>query len=210
MLEAYLALEAPGVWYETLVQRHGARVTVLDWMHQDACCCKVFVEIRVEPGKERALLEDLSTNPSVNSQDLEVVDAGTLKGALSTDECLGHCAAMESRVFQMEGKFLEDGRFIQVVIAPDREVLRELVSKLERDGHKVSLLKLATLEREELLTSRQETLLLTALERGFFDDPKGTSLNDLARTFDVSISTASEIIRKATYKVMSSYFEAVN
>jgi predicted DNA binding protein len=209
LLEAHLAIRTPGVWNETIVQGHGAAVTILDWMHQDACCCKVFVEIRVEPGKEGALLEDLSTNPSVHSQDLEVVEAGILKGALSTDECLGHCAARESRVFQLEGRFLEDGRLLQVVAAPEREVLRELVSRLERDGHEVSLVKLATLEREELLTSRQEDLLLTALERGFFDDPKGTSLKDLAETFGVSISTASEIIRKATYKIMSCHFDAV-
>ncbi len=208
MLEAHIAIDAPRVWDEDIVRRHGARVTVLDWMHGNECCCKVFVELQIKPGREQALLDDLRANPSISSEDLEVVGPGTLKGALSTDECVGCCSAARSRVFQLEGRFTEDGRMIQVLVAPDRDAVRAMVASMEAQGHKVSLLKLSSVEGEELLTSRQETILIMALERGFFDDPKGTSLRDLADSFGVSISTASEMLRKATYKVMNAYFSA--
>ncbi len=206
MLEAHISIDAPRRWYETIVRGHDAKVTILDWLQQDRCCCRVFVEIQVTPGREQDLLEDLSTDRTISGEDLAVVSPGTLKGALSTDECLGCCSAINARVFQLSGYFNEDGRLVQVLIAPDRETVRTMVADMESHGHTVTLLKLSTVEMEELLTSRQETILLTALERGFFDDPKGTSLKDLAQTFGVSISTASEILRKATYKVMRSYF----
>lgn len=206
MLEAHIAIDAPRRWYETLVKGHDAKVTIHDWMHQDECCCRVYVEIQVTPGREQGLLEELSNDPAVSGEDLIVVSPGVLKGAISTDECLGCCSATNARVFQLSGTFGKDGRLVQVLIAPDREAVRTMVASMEEHGHTVTLLKLATVEQEELLTTRQETILLTAMERGFFDDPKGTSLQDLAQTFGVSISTASEILRKATYKVMSSYF----
>ncbi len=207
MLEAHIAIDAPRRWHETIVKGHDAKVTILDWLHQDECCCNVYVEIQVAPGREQDLLKDLRNDPSISGEDLTVVSPGTLKGALSTDECLGCCSATNARVFQLSGTFQEDGRLVQTLIAPDREAVRAMVASMEDHGHAVTLLKLATVEQEELLTTRQETILLTAMERGFFDDPKGTSLQDLAQTFGVSISTASEILRKATHKVMSSYFD---
>lgn len=206
MLEAHIAMESPKVWNDVIVQRHGADVKVLDWMHMDGSCCEVFVEIRVAPGDEQALLDDLAAEPTVQKHDLNVVSPGVLKGALSTDECLGSCSAMNASVFQLEGRFLDDGRLVQVLVAPDRDSVKAMIANMEAKGHKVTLLKLATADFDSLLTSRQETILLTALERGFFDNPKGTSLHDLAETFGVSISTASEMLRKATFKVMSSYF----
>jgi predicted DNA binding protein len=84
-----------------------------------------------------------------------------------------------------------------------------MVSSMEMHGHNVELLKLSSVDSEELLTSRQETIIVTALERGYFDEPKRTSLVDLAEEFHVSVSTASEILRKATHKIMRVYFSSV-
>jgi len=162
----------------------------------------------VEPGTERTFIDDLDSDPAISTEDLVVVSPGTLKGVLSTDECIGSCSAVRTGVFQLDGRFTEDGRMVQVIVAPDRENIRAMIADLEAHGHTVSLLHLSSLQWEELLTARQENLLLTALERGFFDDPKGTSLRDLADYLGISISTVSEMLRKATYKVMSAYFTA--
>lgn len=206
MLEAHIAIEAPRVWREDIVLRQEATVRILDWLHLDECCCRVFVEIRVKAGEEEAFLRDLASSPTILEEDLQVVSPGIMKGALSTNECLGCCSAIGARVFQVEGSIAPDGTLVQVVVAPDKEAVRAMVSDMEQHGHQVTLLKLSSIDPEEVLTSRQETVLLTALERGYFDHPKGTSLRDLADTFQVSVSTASEMLRKATYKVMDAYF----
>ena len=206
MLEAHIAIDAPSTWRDEIVRNHDARVTIIDWLHQDECCCKVFVEIEVKSGKEEALMKDLRASPAIEDEDLEMVGPGTVKGAISTDECLGCCSALDNGVFQIKGTIGPDGRLVQVLVAPDRDAVKRMLSNMELHGHNVTLLKLSSVDPEELLTSRQETILVTALERGYFDQPKGTSLVDLANDFQVSVSTASEIIRKATYKVMSVYF----
>jgi predicted DNA binding protein len=209
MLEAHIAIDAPETWREEIIRKHDARVNILDWLHQDECCCKVFVEIEVPPGREDTLLEALRSSPVVQDEDLSVVDIGKVKGALSTDECLGCCSALDTGVFQIDGHIDEDGRLVQVLVASDRETVRTMVSSMEMHGHKVELLKLSSVDTDELLTSRQETIIVTALERGYFDEPKKTSLVELAEEFHVSVSTASEILRKATHKIMSVHFDAV-
>ena len=206
MLEAHIAIDAPATWRDEIVDKHNARVTILDWLHQDECCCKVFVEIEVKPGMEETLLEALRSSTTIEHDDLSIVGPGRVKGALSTDECMGCCSALGTGVFQVEGHIDDSGRLIQVLVAPDRDTVREMITSMELHGHNVTLLKLSSVEPEELLTSRQETILVTALERGYFDEPKGTSLVALASDFHVSVSTASEILRKATHKIMSVYF----
>jgi len=196
MLEAHIAIDAPATWRDEIVGKHDARVTILDWLHQDECCCKVFVEMEVEPGKEEALLEALRSSPTLEHDDLAIVGPGRVKGALSTDECMGCCSALDTGV--------------QVLVASDRDTVREMVTSMELHGHNVTLLKLSSVDPEELLTSRQETILVTALERGYFDEPKRTSLVDLAKEFHVSVSTASEILRKATHKIMTVYFDTAD
>jgi predicted DNA binding protein len=210
MLEAHIAIDAPATWRDEIVGKHDAKVTILDWLHQDECCCKVFVEIEVKPGREEILIEALRTNSNVENEDLIVIGPGRVKGALSTDECMGCCSALDTGVFQMEGYIDDDGRLVQVLVSPDRETVREMVSSMEMHGHNVTLLKLTSVETEELLTSRQETIIVTALERGYFDEPKGTSLVELAKEFHVSVSTASEILRKATHKIMTVYFNTTD
>ena len=162
--------------------------------------------MEVKPGKEEALLKTLRSSPAVEHEDLAVVGPGRVKGALSTNECMGCCSALDTGVFQLEGYIDDEGRLVQVLVAPDRETVRAMVSSMELHGHNVTLLKLSSVDSEELLTSRQETIIVTALERGYFDEPKGTTLVDLAKEFHVSVSTASEILRKATHKIMSVYF----
>ena len=60
---------------------------------------------------------------------------------------------------------------------------------------------------EDVLTFREYTMLKFAFERGYFDSPKGVSLDEIAKAFQCSKSTASETLRRAIRKVIRSYFE---
>jgi predicted DNA binding protein len=181
---------------------------VLDWLQGDECCCKVYVEIEVDPDASEKVLEELRSNPTVKDEDLIMVAPGRIKGAITTDECLGCCSAMGTGVFQISGIMDRDGMIVQTVVATNRETIERMVSNMEQHGHDVTLVKLATLETDEVLTSRQEDMLRFAMEKGYFDDPKTITLVELAREFDVSNSTVSEMLRKSQRKLMGEYFKA--
>lgn len=206
MLEAHIAIDAPPIWRERIIDLYDARVVLRDWHQDDECCCKVLVEISVPPERMEALMEEVRSNPVISEHDLDVVGPGLLKGSLSTIECLGCCSASSSEVFQLGGEMGPDGRIVQVLVAPDRETVRTIISRMERHGHSVTLLKLAPAGTEALLTAHQEAVLSVAMDLGYFDDPRGISLGKLAKRFNVSISTLSEVLRKAQHKVMSHYF----
>ena len=207
-MEAKIAFMAPNAWREEIINRYDAQITVLDWLQDDECCCRVYVEIAVEPDRSEKVLEELRSNPAVQDEDLVQAGPGRIKGAITTDECLGCCSAIGTGVFQISGVMDRDGRIVQTVVAGDRETIERIVSNMEEHGHEVTLVKLATLEIEEVLTSRQEDILRYAMEEGYFDDPKRITLVELAKEFDVSNSTISEMLRKSQRKLMGEFFKA--
>jgi predicted DNA binding protein len=78
---------------------------------------------------------------------------------------------------------------------------------MKDNGMDASVKSLRDISSKEELTKRQEDILKIALEKGYFDYPKGTSIRELAAMFGISISTLSEILRSGQKKVMASYFK---
>jgi predicted DNA binding protein len=61
------------------------------------------------------------------------------------------------------------------------------------------------LEAVSLLTDRQEWLLEQAIDRGYYDTPRQTSLVELAEELDLAKSTASEMLHRAEERVLKEY-----
>jgi len=60
-------------------------------------------------------------------------------------------------------------------------------------------------ESDPLLTDRQQWLLDEAIERGYYDTPRRTTLVDLADELDIAKSTCSEILHRAEERVLKEY-----
>lgn len=88
----------------------------------------------------------------------------------------------------------------------DEEDCTRLIKNLEELGVDFELIYKGRPEDEEEMTFREEEILRTALERGFFDYPKRIRLEELAELFNISPSTLSEILRRAQKKVLEKYF----
>ena len=58
---------------------------------------------------------------------------------------------------------------------------------------------------ERLLTDRQRRLLVAAVERGYYDTPRGCSLTELAEDLGVAKSSASETLHRAEGAVVKRY-----
>jgi predicted DNA binding protein len=152
------------------------------------------------------VLQDLDANKTVESIDLDIIEPGSLHGAVTTSVCLGCCTMVSSETFLVDVKMDKDGLIHQRIISKDRESVRQAIEKVEALGHTVNLEKLNTLDASSYLTSHQEEILQIAYEKGYFDQPKRTDLKELSEFFGISISTMSEILRKAQKKVMEEYF----
>lgn len=61
----------------------------------------------------------------------------------------------------------------------------------------------------ELLTERQQEFITEAVERGYYDSPRGCTLTDLAETFDVNKSAASGVLHRAESRIIKEFVAAL-
>ena len=89
---------------------------------------------------------------------------------------------------------------------PDRESLVGYRNHCEDHGRSFELRELTGTsgrsKRHETLTSPQRALLTAAIEGGYFEIPRGTTVADLATEFGISDQAASERLRRALSNVL--------
>lgn len=62
-----------------------------------------------------------------------------------------------------------------------------------------------SLDPSELLTDRQQELITEALERGYYDSPRGCTLTELAAGFDVNPSAVSGVLHRAEETIVKEF-----
>jgi predicted DNA binding protein len=206
VLEAVLAIDTPVEWKQELTSKYHAKIDILDCLPYLDAGNKDLVEIEVEEQYVEMVLEDVKKNPEVDLVDLTVVNKTRIKGAVATNECVACCTMVGTEAFLLESNMDKEGKTVWRLLSTDKEAIRQIISDLEGHRYYVELMKLTSVDMDELMTSRQEDILQIAFERGYFDYPKRISLRDLAAMFDISISTLSEMLRKGQRKIMEEYF----
>lgn len=58
-----------------------------------------------------------------------------------------------------------------------------------------------------MLTPKEQTVVYTAYARGYYDVPRRTGLNELARELNLGISTLNEILRSAERKIIEAFIK---
>ncbi len=91
------------------------------------------------------------------------------------------------------------------IVAPTREELQEVVASLEQCADIAYMRSSGGVEPDAGLTERQMSALKAAVEMGYFETPRRSSIREVAKRLNVSPSTAVEHIRKAERKVLESY-----
>ena len=198
--------------YREISERH-PDLTIREWYLSD---CQVL-EITSSETPTDALLEEIDSLGTVLHRSVD--DAGL---HVVTQSCL--CSLEESIIDRFEAHNClyqpptvhRRGWEHYTVIAFDEADVRDLIRDLEGDRDIDILSKTAIAEQTiphsmlapvdqlfEDLTERQLAALRLALESGYYDQPRGTSLRDLAERTAVARSTYEEHLRKAENKLLT-------
>jgi predicted DNA binding protein len=86
---------------------------------------------------------------------------------------------------------------------------RRFMRRLADRGIIYKVLELSVIKFNDGLTSRQELIVRTALELGFFDYPRKIGVRELAQLFNVTPATMAETIRKAVKKIVKEYLSLI-
>ncbi|NLV11679.1 bacterio-opsin activator [Halomicrobium mukohataei] len=139
--------------------------------------------------------------------DLTVFDteAGTTRVQVETTVPLLLTSLQDSGV-PLEMPFeVVDGQMTLEATLP-QETLSELGETLDDFGIQYTVERIRQEpESDSLLTERQEWVLDEAIERGYYDTPRRTTLVDLADELGVAKSTCSEILHRAEGRVLKEY-----
>ena len=208
MIESVISLEPPGVWVSSLVNDFELEVRVLNTLPYGKDGVQDLIELKIDEERLEEVKKYLQSREDVELEELEMVESGKAIGVVKQEECYG-CRELHSTNCHMVGaKSKEDGRLEYTIISSSNECLRKLMSKLEEASANPKLVKMKKLTSEEMLTENQEKIVKMAYQRGYYDFPKRTGVKDLAKIFEISPATLSEILRRGQKKIIESYFEA--
>lgn len=126
------------------------------------------------------------------------------------DDCV--CDAIEQFGFPVSNVHARDGNLYVSFHAPDLSEVGSIIETLQArfDGVQLRTLTksiddtasdLVLVDRHRL-TDRQQEVLETAFEMGYFDYPKGANAGDVAEAIGISTSTFSEHLSAAQRKVL--------
>lgn len=206
MMEAVLSLKIPQNWMSEIPQKHPVTIRVIDRVPYSEKGVKDLVEIAGPEDVMEEVLEDIRKNPLVTKVDTTVTERGKVIGAVTTARCEICRILTDSDVFLISAESKGGGKVDWTIVVSDKSVLKDIFDHLKSKGVESDLVKLTKIDDKESLTERQDKITHVAFERGYFDYPKRISLRELARMFEVSPSTLSEILRKGQRKIVLDYF----
>ncbi len=205
MIEVTLSIRGPDNWLTVVGKQYPATITLMNWRKEEGGQGREL--IRVDGmGDYEELFNSLKARPDVCDVKFTHVDDGSALGVITTSNC-AVCSTLEgTNCFLMDASVNENW-ITWKILTSDRESLKSVFDRLKEKGFEIKLHKIKEVEKSGILTDKQEQILRIALLRGYFDYPKRISLRELASLFGISISTASEILRKGQKKVLMDYFK---
>ncbi len=197
-------------WIEKLCRDSFALIKVMSVKAEDqADRITHFVDISSEKSTAENLSKELRTLSDVTESDLARVGANRVIGSVTSNECVVCRALIESKTntFIAPANTEDDCQMnYKVYISGDG--LPIFLQKLHKEGVVYEIVDLSPLTSNKGITARQQKVLKSALELGYYDFPKRINTEQLANTLGIKSGTVSEILRRAEKNVIKRYFEA--
>jgi predicted DNA binding protein len=207
MMEAVISLKIPKNWMSEIPEKHPVSIKVIERVPYSDRGVKDLVEISGPQDIMEEVLKDIRKNPLVSKVDTTITEKGKVIGAVTTSRCDICRILTDSDVFLISAETKSGGKVEWTLVLSEKDVLKGILDHLKSKSVEAELIKLTKIDDKESLTDRQDKITHVAFDRGYFDYPKRISLRELARMFEVSPSTLSEILRKGQRKIVLDYFK---
>ncbi len=205
-MEVEIEFKEPVAWIKDLVETHSASIRIRD-IRMSGEGVKDLLEIFMPSGKIEGFSSELLDKKRVDKDNVTIVDDTHATAIVNAHECAVCKSILKWDLFLTEAYSTDSGDIIMKWLVPDEATVGGFLGRLEEDGVKFELLKKRALSKRSDITARQEFVVKTALELGFFDYPKKVNLEGLSKRLNVSYVTLAEILRRAEKKIISSYFK---
>ncbi len=202
MIEVVISIDVPG-WINEISDEY--KMKVIGAVSYEKGGAKDLMEIDIPEGKMDDAINRFKNHPSIKEAEIVPISKGKALASISTLACPVCATLADSNSFLVNAD-IKEGKIRWRLLSSGKNPIKTLIQKLEDSGLKAEIISIKSIKSKKELTSRQEEIVRLALEEGYFDYPKRISIRELAKRFDISISTLSEILRSGQKKILGSYF----
>lgn len=207
MIQVTLKLKISDSWFSGIVDKFSTSIKIIECKsHEGTCGCNNYVEVIGIDDNLDLIKEELLSHPFVDQVDISPLKKGKAFGIVKTNQC-GICTGLhETDCFLTSYSSKSTGEIEWKLVGPSEESISKVIDDLKKSGTDITLVSKTHLDPSALLTARQELIMEVAYKRGYYEYPKRIKMDELARIFDVSRSTISEILRKGHMRIIGNYF----
>ena len=203
-------LVPPESWISSLCQNDLATVKILSMKVQNSGVSGVthFVDIVSDKVNADVLIRELRKSPDVIETDLASVGTNRVVGAVTSNGCRVCSIIMDSKTGYFIGPAVSDhDAQMNYKLFMSGEAITRFLQTLHANRIDYKISEISKLSPKRALTSKQEKVLKSALELGYYDYPKRVTTEELARVLVLAPSTVTEILRRAERRIISGYFD---
>ena len=207
MKEVVLKLKVPYNWVKDITQRHPVPIKFLECKPFGEAGGRSLIEIDRDDQEVDEMVEEMRAHPDICKIDLFPCKDGRVLGTVTTSKCVACQLLTGSDCFLVNATSRSEGWVEWDLVSSTDEALSSLIKNLEETGCSVRILKKAKLDKNSLLTKRQEEIVRIAFELGYYDHPRKKTLRELSKVFGISASTLSEIMQRGERKIIRQHLE---
>jgi predicted DNA binding protein len=205
-MEVVLRITMPQTWISEVSKETSADIKLIECIPDKDLGGRLLFEIETKSENIGELINKIREYQQICKLDISPYKKGGYLGAIVTNNCITCQALTKSKCFLTYAKNLRDAKIEWNIITGDGESLTKLIDDLKNFGCSVELISKTYLSKKNLLTSKQEEIIKIALENGYFDYPKKTTLRELSKLLNISFSTLNEIIHRGEKKIIKDYY----
>ncbi len=207
MYESVISVNLNESWVSLISRLLPVHINILDSLPYSEDGVQDLAEIKLngtQPDILESTIKDLPTVEFVKVTQTDIDKAITIVG---TKGCGGCKAIVDSGCFLVSARSIEDGWVEWKIIINEKLQLQKLMDELKKRKIGSKLILIQPIDDRESLTPRQEKIIKTALDRGYYDFPKRIGIRELARMFDISTASVSETLRRGQKKIIEQHFK---
>jgi len=201
----------PEGWIKTLCHEDSATVKILSMKSGKSEEITHFVDVVSDKTDAEKLGNDIRESTDVVSSEIASVGLNRLVGAVTSTDCYVCSSIINSNSGYFVGPAVtgSDCR-VSYKLFMSGDAIPLFLQALHDKGVVYEISEIAKLSAKQKLTSKQERVLKSALELGYFEYPKRVSTEDLSKRLGIAPSTLNEILRRAERRIIKVYFDEIS
>jgi len=209
VLEVTLKATPKGCWVSDLLERHpDVQVKVVDCKKISGKSTGVhhLFEILVPPQKTQYLVESIEKDPAIYDPEIIASKTGRIYGSIKIRN--HSCLFTRTPGIHLKSANTTLDRFVLWNILSDSRAFHQLMKGLDSDGVGVEVVRRRQFDGKTIVTAKQNLILKTALERGYFEYPRRIRLEEMAQISGTTPSAMTQILRKGIKRILLEFFDS--